>query len=600
MLRYAIFLVFFSVGAAVVYFGGQRGALAYQQMLTERVRHGLDVLGADWVSLKSDGMRISLHGRAPSPEAQALAIETAQATAPRALILNVTSAVIRPAPPREPIALEVHRDSMGVTVTGRMAGEEMQARFAEQLAKAVPDLELHDFSGRNGAPPETWGREFDLAVAAVAQIPNAYVKITPGSVRIEGALDDADAIRQLQGQFANLAGETVTLALDLRIPPQVIIPYRFAAWKDFGGLRVETCAARDEAERVRILAALSQAGGEHHPETCPVALGGPEGAWPAAISAALSALDALPTARIEMVYRTMYLEAAPPTEEAAFEAARGALEAALPEGFALDHRLIKTAIGQDMPRDAYWLSFRDQDAGVLLTGRMPGQAELDALTTFAAALYGGQEVAHQLTVTATPPPPGWYRAAQEVLAAMAAMEGARAEVTAGRVSLSGRVASPDAAGQVRRDLSIVLPGFELATEIEVDLPGAIRSLPLIDAACIAEMNRVIQAQPITFETGSAVIDADSQAVVDLLASTYGRCDGIALEISGHTDSQGSETFNQQLSQSRAEAVLDALLERAVPLDRLRATGYGESRPKTSNETEEGRAANRRIEFSVVE
>jgi OOP family OmpA-OmpF porin len=59
-------------------------------------------------------------------------------------------------------------------------------------------------------------------------------------------------------------------------------------------------------------------------------------------------------------------------------------------------------------------------------------------------------------------------------------------------------------------------------------------------------------------------------------------------------------LNQLLSQARADAVLDALMVRGVPLDRLSARGYGEEQPVASNENEAGRALNRRIEFSALE
>ena len=73
-----------------------------------------------------------------------------------------------------------------------------------------------------------------------------------------------------------------------------------------------------------------------------------------------------------------------------------------------------------------------------------------------------------------------------------------------------------------------------------------------------------------------------------------------MEIGGHTDSQGRETMNQTLSRSRAEAVLDALLSLDVLTTFLSAKGYGESFPIADNGTTEGRALNRRIEFTLLE
>ena len=73
-----------------------------------------------------------------------------------------------------------------------------------------------------------------------------------------------------------------------------------------------------------------------------------------------------------------------------------------------------------------------------------------------------------------------------------------------------------------------------------------------------------------------------------------------IEIAGYTDSQGSEGGNQRLSQQRADAVLDGLRIRRVPVSNFRSVGYGEENPIADNETEEGREANRRIEFTLIE
>ena len=72
-----------------------------------------------------------------------------------------------------------------------------------------------------------------------------------------------------------------------------------------------------------------------------------------------------------------------------------------------------------------------------------------------------------------------------------------------------------------------------------------------------------------------------------------------MEIGGYTDSQGRESMNQQLSQQRAQAVKDALAARHVATANLSAIGYGEERPIATNQTEDGREANRRIEFTLI-
>ena len=105
---------------------------------------------------------------------------------------------------------------------------------------------------------------------------------------------------------------------------------------------------------------------------------------------------------------------------------------------------------------------------------------------------------------------------------------------------------------------------------------------------------------ITFRSGSATLTEDSLPVIDELAADLNICPEASVHIEGHTDSDGAEDLNLALSVSRAEAVVGALIERNVDIERLYAEGYGESQPIADNETREGKAANRRIAFSISE
>ncbi|MEZ5912619.1 MAG: OmpA family protein [Paracoccaceae bacterium] len=95
------------------------------------------------------------------------------------------------------------------------------------------------------------------------------------------------------------------------------------------------------------------------------------------------------------------------------------------------------------------------------------------------------------------------------------------------------------------------------------------------------------------------IDSSAAVTLDTVAEELKKCGEVRMEIGGHTDSQGRDEMNLQLSQSRAEAVLVALMDRRVPVSNLSAKGYGESVPVGDNETEEGRETNRRIEFTLI-
>ncbi|HEX8038776.1 MAG TPA: OmpA family protein, partial [Chryseosolibacter sp.] len=74
---------------------------------------------------------------------------------------------------------------------------------------------------------------------------------------------------------------------------------------------------------------------------------------------------------------------------------------------------------------------------------------------------------------------------------------------------------------------------------------------------------------------------------------------VEIEISGHTDNKGSDDYNQTLSQGRSEAVVNYIISQGIDSFRLTAHGYGESKPIDTNDSDEGRANNRRVEFTIL-
>lgn len=122
------------------------------------------------------------------------------------------------------------------------------------------------------------------------------------------------------------------------------------------------------------------------------------------------------------------------------------------------------------------------------------------------------------------------------------------------------------------------------------------------AEAVALANRVaelVDAKRIEFESSSDQLSRAGLATLDDVAPLLRDAPQLVVEIGGHTDNRGSERFNLDLSQRRAETVALALVERDIDKDRLVPLGFGSSVPRSSNRTEAGRQQNRRIEFRVV-
>jgi outer membrane protein OmpA-like peptidoglycan-associated protein len=112
---------------------------------------------------------------------------------------------------------------------------------------------------------------------------------------------------------------------------------------------------------------------------------------------------------------------------------------------------------------------------------------------------------------------------------------------------------------------------------------------------------MIRLEDVNFDTGKATLRPESFKSLDDVGDILSRFPGLRIEIGGHTDARGSDIKNLSLSKARAQAVLEYLVRKMPELDasRFKVVGYGESQPIASNDTELGRAKNRRVEFKVL-
>ena len=104
---------------------------------------------------------------------------------------------------------------------------------------------------------------------------------------------------------------------------------------------------------------------------------------------------------------------------------------------------------------------------------------------------------------------------------------------------------------------------------------------------------------VTFAVNSSNLDPAFRATLDKVAATLTEYEKTYVDVLGHTDSTGTDAYNQTLSEQRASTVASYLSGRGVKQARLATRGYGESQPRTTNTTEEGRAQNRRVEIRLV-
>jgi OmpA-OmpF porin, OOP family len=104
---------------------------------------------------------------------------------------------------------------------------------------------------------------------------------------------------------------------------------------------------------------------------------------------------------------------------------------------------------------------------------------------------------------------------------------------------------------------------------------------------------------VQFETGKSTLKMESFQMLDKISKILLKYRDYKLSVEGHTDNKGSDTDNMRLSSERAKACMDYILFKAIESNRLYSKGYGESKPISSNDTEDGRSNNRRVEFNLI-
>ena len=113
-----------------------------------------------------------------------------------------------------------------------------------------------------------------------------------------------------------------------------------------------------------------------------------------------------------------------------------------------------------------------------------------------------------------------------------------------------------------------------------------------------DVGTVVTLKNVFFDFDKTELKPESFVELDRLVS-YLQHNSVRIEIGGHTDDQGSEDYNDRLSENRAKAVYDYLIQKGIPADRLTYKGYGKRMPVADNSTDEGRATNRRTEFKII-
>jgi OOP family OmpA-OmpF porin len=260
----------------------------------------------------------------------------------------------------------------------------------------------------------------------------------------------------------------------------------------------------------------------------------------------------------------------------------------LPEGFSV--------AANDVKAPPYiFQAYKDPVAVTLtLTGNVPDNNAHAALVAAAGRKFFSEKVVDNLKASVGAPA-GFAAAVVPALGALSRLSTGTLVVSDREVKLSGDALYEGAANDIRAGLGKDFPkNWQYKPEITVKPAAG----PVDGTVCQQLFSELLGKGKIRFAPKRADIDPDSAGVLDHLIETALRCPNANIEVAGHTDADGEDAFNQALSEKRAQAVIDYLVKAGLPATRFTAVGYGATQPLAGNDTDEGKAQNRRIEFLV--
>lgn len=586
-------------GAVLSLAGAAIGARVIENTSAKAVENQFTLKGFEWAQVQGDGLQIVLTGVAPDEQAQLSAQRAAGHVVDPARVMNVMSVVQKEAIPAPRFSIEILRNDSGISLIGLVPTSWDRDGFVERLKKAsgtgsVADLlEQADYDA-----PAGWSRVTRFGLSAIALLPRSKISLAADGITVTALADSAEQKAEFENDLADEFPDGIDTKVEIAAPRPVITPFTMRFVIDENGARFDACTAETETGRARILAAARAA--DIQDPTCTIGLGAPSADWANAVETGMRALQDLGQGSLTFSDGEVTLIAQEGTSASVFDSVVGELEADLPDTFTVHATLPETVDLSDSDTQPEFIALRSPEGQTQLRGRIADARSERAIDALARAEFGAHSVYSAMRVDPNGLPSGWSMRAMASVEALSHLTHGSVTMTAEDLVLIGVTEEQNAKSEIAGIFSQKL-GTEARYTLDVTYvaPPEPDEIKLSAEDCVTRANDVIAGSKIVFDPGSVELNTAANATLDAVAEALKDCEEVDMEIGAHSDSQGGETMNLNLSTARANSVLDGLLARRVAGVKFTAQGYGESQPIADNGTEEGREANRRIEFKLL-
>lgn len=493
------------------------------------------------------------------------------------------------APRADPFVWSVAYDGKAITFDGfvpnEVIHETLLAAAKATLGSAAPVIDKTEIASGD---PDGFAEAASYAITILGRLDDGGVTLDGLNIDVAGT---ARTVEDYEDVLASLSGGLPGGAkvVSNAIKPAPVSPYGWTGERTEGAVVLSGYVPTLEGRAAMAAAASALFPGVSVTDRVRVASGEPKMDWLGGVKFAMDELARLSSGKVTLGDdRTFSVEGEAVSPEAFAELLDS-------NGKTLPASLKLAAADVRPPRVSPYRFVADLAAAqVHLTGYAPSQKVREDILDTAQRKFGKVEIVDDL-VFASGAPDDFTDAVSAALQAVARLGSGHAEIVDHDVTVSGSAWYPSAADELVSATEEALPkGFKATMNVVTRQEGQ----PVSPVRCRDLLQDALQRGRIEFITNKAEIIGDSFGLLDRVAATIARCPDAKIEVAAHTDSAGSSARNRDLTQSRAEAIVDYLVDAGVKRERLSAVGYGETRPVADNGSAEGKAANRRVEFTV--
>ena len=566
----------------------------------DQIKKELLAGGVNWADVETIGLQVFLIGNAPDEASRFNAISLAGNVVDAERLIDQMNIVDDSNVKPPSLKLEILKNGKDVSVYGIVPKNFNKVAFITSLQRQKGSSgSVREFIGFSSTKADQkWAKSIRFGLSVLKDVSLARLEITPSTILGEVVAETLEQKNLLIKQWKNGIPKELTQKIKIKFPRPLITPFSFRATKGEDFFRLDACSADSEEAVTKILKEVTKLSGKRGSK-CEIGLGQPSDGWLDVVLSSLTALSEITEGSVTIINDEISFVAQEINLELEFQTVIKKLENALPDIYLLDAKLLSSMDEEGGLGGTVVLTLSPEGL-FQVNGKVRFETTRTTLTSLAEAKFGKDFVNNKLKTDASMPQ-DWSDLIMFGIESMSLLKNGFIEIHDSAVSVSGESNESNIAVKIAQNFYGKLASNQsLKTKISYVEPiKVLEPKGPSDQECLDGVDNLLSERKISFEPSSDRINLDGQQLLDEIADVLRDCEELSLEIAGHTDSQGREGMNLQLSQSRATAVLIELQRRKVLTTNYVAKGYGELQPIAENDTEDGREINRRIEFKLV-